>query len=778
MHLESERPGPSGFWQERTGWRQLKQLLFLEPLPGGARWTAAFGSLLLFAFVLQVLTGVLLALNYSPSTETAYPSVQYIQDEVPFGALVRALHHWGSSAMVVLLLVHLVQVFVWGAYKRPRELTWMVGVLLLVLTLGLAFTGYLLPWDQKAYWATRVGLGIASTTPGIGGDLRTLLQGGPEMGDQTLTRFFGLHGFVLPGLMVLLIVVHVYLFRVHGVTPSWWQSAEQLRAREEPFWPQQAFMDAVFALVFLVGLGLWAYLRPAPLGEPADPSRLYEARPEWYFMFLFQLLRYFEGPDEVVGTFVLPTLLFLVLFFWPFLDRILDWLWQRVLDGLTLLPARWGLLRRVVDWLRVPSRNPLRRPLAMALLVLGTTGLVGLTVFAIATDVRMREPEVAAVQAPAAVERPGPLQRADVARLYGDNCAACHGVDGTAGKVRLGMPSIPDFTSMAWQLSRTDVEITHRIQDGSAPLMPAYRDKLTTQQMLALAIYVRAFATSPGAVGLGPRPPEGKKKVAKGPAKKQVTAGMPPAQLYGDYCAACHDTDGRGGKLRPAMPDMPDFASAKWQRSRKDAELEHSILGGKGKFMVPMKDKGLGPADAEKLVAIVRDFGRPDAGKEKSLEKEGKEKEKALKKERKEKEKALKKERKEKETERLGVATVLYRQNCLVCHGADGRGLDMRAGMTTLPDFTSAMWQKGGNNPGLTASILDGKGTLMPPFRDRVTEDQARDLVAYVRAFGPEPPPPEPPPETDLERRFRELRDQWYEVQRQLRELSEPPRKQ
>ncbi len=218
---QDQPPSRSGFWESRTGWSLLKQVLFLEPLPGGSRWAAAFGSLLLFSFVLQVVTGVLLAMSYAPSVETAWPSVKYIQEEAALGGFIRAVHHWGSSAMVILLLAHLVQVFVWGAYKKPRELTWMVGVLLLACTLGLAFSGYLLPWDQKAYWATKVGLGIASTTPGIGDGLRTLLQGGPEMGNLTLTRFFAIHTFLLPGVVILLVVVHLYLFRRHGVTPPW-----------------------------------------------------------------------------------------------------------------------------------------------------------------------------------------------------------------------------------------------------------------------------------------------------------------------------------------------------------------------------------------------------------------------------------------------------------------------------------------------------------------------------------------------------------------------------
>jgi quinol-cytochrome oxidoreductase complex cytochrome b subunit/mono/diheme cytochrome c family protein len=758
MHTEQEQPSPPGFWEQRTGWRRLKQLLFLEPLPGGARWSAAFGSLLLFTFLLQVVTGILLAMNYAPSTEpvrasgdaveeevpTAWASVNYIQKEVPFGAFIRGLHHWGSSAMVILLLVHLVQVFVWGAYKKPRELTWMAGVLLLACVLGLAFTGYLLPWDQKAYWATKVGVGIASTTPLIGDGLRTLLQGGPEMGNLTLTRFFTFHGFVLPGLVTLLIVVHLYLFRLHGVTPSWWQSSEDLRATEEPFWPKQALKDGVLALVFLVGLGLWTCYRPAPLEAPADPAKPYEARPEWYFMFLFQLLRYFHGPYEIVGTFILPTLFFLVLFFWPFLDRS-------------------------------SQRDPRRRPVAIGLLGLGTAGLVGLTVFAIASDVRMTEPEqVAAKPAGPAAEPAGPIQRADVAKIYNDNCAACHGVDGTGKQIRAGMPTIPDFASLAWQMSQTDLEITHRIETGNEPLMPAYRSKLSQQQILGLAIYVRAFAITP----LAPAEPK--------PAPAQpapAAAQMPPAQLYRAYCLACHDADGRGQLVRKAMPDVPDLTDAKWQASRSDAELQQSILEGKGKFMLPMKGK-LSPADADQLVAYVRAFrgrkqeiqvvperpvvppspaqprivpgpkrpvaeNRPPRLFPPSVE----------------------------EALRTRAATELYRQYCLICHGADGRGAEMRAGMPTMPDFTSRAWQEGVSNPQLVVGILEGKGTLMPAFRGRVNDEQARDLTAYIRALGPVRAAPPEAAAGSFDQRFRELQEQWDELQRQLQELSKPPPK-
>jgi quinol-cytochrome oxidoreductase complex cytochrome b subunit/cytochrome c len=743
MHSPSEhppeQPARPGFWEQRTGWRALKQFLFLEPLPGGARWSAAFGSLLLFAFTLQVVTGILLATSYAPSVDTAYPSVQFIQTEVPLGALVRALHHWGSSAMVVLLLFHLVQVFVWGAYKTPRELTWMVGVLLLFVTLGLAFTGYLLPWDQKAYWATKVGLGIASTVPGVGDGLRTLLQGGPQMGNLTLTRFFTLHAFLLPGTLIPLVVVHLYLFRLHGVTPPWWSSPAQLRAREEPFWPGQAFKDGVLALAFLVGLGLWCFSHPAPLEGQADPAQPYEARPEWYFMFLFQLLRYFQGPYEVAGTFVLPLVFFLVLFFWPFLDRS-------------------------------PQRDPRRRPMAIGLLGAGTAGLVGLTVYALATDVRM-PPRLGEPEPVRATEPAGPIQRADVARLYNDRCLACHGVDGTGSLVRAAMPKVPDFTSLAWQLSKTDLDIIHQIREGTPPQMPAYRDQLGEQQQLALAVYVRAFSVGPEERPAGPPP------AAQPQPSPAVTAQMSPELIYQNYCLACHDGDGRGSTIRKAMPEVPDFADARWGASRTDADLKQSILEGKGKFMLPMKDK-LAPADAERMVGYIRAFqggkqvvqvepkppspppvppvnvpgpGKPAAEPAPSAPAA-------------------------EDAARMSAATGLFRQYCLVCHGTDGRGAALRPSMPTIPDFTSRSWQAGVSRPQLVVTILEGKGTLMPPFRGRVSDAQAQDLAAYVRAFGPERAAAREAStgDSDFEKRFRELESEWGELQKQLREMEKP----
>jgi len=309
---------------ERTGYRALLSHALDEPIPGGARFAYVFGSALLFTFAVQVVTGITLATVYSPSATDAWGSVYYIQNEMTLGWLVRGIHHFGSSAMIVLCVLHMTQVFMYGAYRKPRELNWIIGVIMLLLVLGFGLTGYLLPWDQKGYWATQVATSIMESTPG-GGVIQSILQGGAEYGNQTLTRFFALHVFVLPISLTLLIVGHVGLFRKHGVTVNPKVTDEELDKKGvQKFWPYQVFYDLVFSAVVLAIVISLVLAVGVSLEAPADPASGYEARPEWYFLFLFQLLKYFEGPMALIGTVVIPGLAFAFLFALPFLDRRLD----------------------------------------------------------------------------------------------------------------------------------------------------------------------------------------------------------------------------------------------------------------------------------------------------------------------------------------------------------------------------------------------------------------------------------------------------------------------
>jgi ubiquinol-cytochrome c reductase cytochrome b subunit len=315
-------PAIRDWLDERTSYRRVLHIALDEPLPGGASYAFVFGSVLVFLLILQIVTGTILALSYSASATDAWASVAYIQDQVTLGWFIRGLHSHGASAMVIVAGLHMLQTALYGAYKKPRELNWIVGVLMLGLLLAFALTGYLLPWDQTGYWATKVATGIAGSSPVIGPALQEVVQGGNEYGNLTLTRFFALHVLVLPGALVGLVAIHIVLFRKHGHTPHWWLKQDELVRRTRPFWPDQMFRDMVaMAVVFAVLVGLNLYTGGVHLNAPADPSSTFDARPEWYFRSLFQALKYFTGTMEQVVALGAPVVIGGVLLLLPFVDR-------------------------------------------------------------------------------------------------------------------------------------------------------------------------------------------------------------------------------------------------------------------------------------------------------------------------------------------------------------------------------------------------------------------------------------------------------------------------
>ena len=315
----------------RTGYRALAHDALYEHVPGGARWRYVWGSTLVFTFFVQLVTGLVLWAAYSPSAQTAWESVYYIQHEMAGGWLLRGVHHYTAHVMVVLLVLHLVQVVIDGAYRAPREINFWIGLVLMQLVLAMALTGYLLPWDEKGYWATKVATNMLALVPLVGEPLQRLVVGGSEYGHHTLTRFFALHAGVLPGLLIVFLVMHVALFRRHGLT-----AREPRRGPDATFWPDQVLRDAVACLavaivVMVLILRHYPSLNPAEplgaqlgagLGAPADPAENYSAaRPENYFLFLFQLLKYLEVFPPVVGAVIVPALVMLSLFLMPIVGR-------------------------------------------------------------------------------------------------------------------------------------------------------------------------------------------------------------------------------------------------------------------------------------------------------------------------------------------------------------------------------------------------------------------------------------------------------------------------
>jgi quinol-cytochrome oxidoreductase complex cytochrome b subunit len=207
----------SSWLDERFGWRGVWQAIFLRNIPK-VNWLFTLGSATLFIALNQAITGILLTIYYVPTPDHAYDSVQFITTEVTAGWLIRGLHHWGASAMVIVTVLHMLRVILHGAYKFPREATWFTGVFLLIIVIGFGFTGYLLPWDQKAFWATIVGTRIAEVTPFVGETLLRIMRGGPELSAVTLARFFGVHVWFLPAALLALVSVHLYLIIRIGIS--------------------------------------------------------------------------------------------------------------------------------------------------------------------------------------------------------------------------------------------------------------------------------------------------------------------------------------------------------------------------------------------------------------------------------------------------------------------------------------------------------------------------------------------------------------------------------
>ncbi len=289
------------------------------------RYAATYytGGITLFFFLLQVATGLLLLMYYRPTADAAFESVRLIISKVRFGWLVRNIHVWSANGMVGAVVLHLTATFFGRAYRKPRELTWISGVLLLGITLAFAFTGYLLPWNTLAYFATQVGTEIAGDVPFVGRALLVLLRGGEDITEATLSRFFGIHVAILPAMITLLLGLHLLLVQIHGMS-------RPIAARvsgSERFYPEFMLRDLLVWVLLLGGLAVVATFVPWPLGQKADPLAPAPAglRPEWYFLFMFQVLRMLparilglEGEMVGVTLFVLAGLAVLLI---PFLDR-------------------------------------------------------------------------------------------------------------------------------------------------------------------------------------------------------------------------------------------------------------------------------------------------------------------------------------------------------------------------------------------------------------------------------------------------------------------------
>lgn len=331
MAIESQQSKPGSVWlwlDERIGLAEIAKMARKKevPLHRHTFWYY-FGGMTLFLFTIQVVTGILLLLYYRPSAGEAFESIQFLMTEVEFGWLVRSIHSWSANLMILTMFIHLFSALLLHAYRRPRELTWLSGAGLLGLSLAFGFTGYLLPWNELAFFATRVGTEIPGVIPVIGPFLRRLLRGGDDVTGATLTRFYGIHVAVLPAIATLMIAVHLFMVQKHGMSRPPGEETTAVNKKAMPFFPNFLLRDLVGWLCALAVLAALAAYYPAELGKKADPFQPAPAgiKPEWYFMAMFQTLKLLPGhilgiEGELLGVLGFG-LVGVILIALPFLDR-------------------------------------------------------------------------------------------------------------------------------------------------------------------------------------------------------------------------------------------------------------------------------------------------------------------------------------------------------------------------------------------------------------------------------------------------------------------------
>ncbi len=487
--------------EDRTGAETALRTFLYEDIPASSGWHQVFGSVALFSFLVQAFTGILLAFNYSPSTGDAYNSIRYIMTEVTAGRLMRGLHHWGASVMIVVVVLHMVQVFIWGAYKKPREATWIAGCCLLLLTLAFGLTGYLLPWDNRAYWGTVVTTQIVGSAPFLGPYLTRLIGASGGVGVLTFSRFYAMHVLLLPPITMLLAGIHIYLVRKHGV-----MAAPDDARPHKKFFPEQAFKDTIAVFVVFTILFLMAALVRIPMERIADPTdTTYIPRPEWYFLFLFQTLKFFEGPLEVVGAVVLPNLAILLLFLVPFIDR--------------------GRVVRVA-----------KRTAAIAIVAFAALGWAGLTAAAVATTPKQAEGSATAeLNEPGAWQELPPADLAAIGFFRAANCTSCH----PAGKQAAG----PDLARI--QIRQT---VPWMIAHFKQPAPGVAPPSLTDAQLNSLAVFFSKLNE--------------KSAEALTSAPEFAVEG---AMIYQKFqCGACHQVNGVGQRLGPPLNGVGTHRTREW----------------------------------------------------------------------------------------------------------------------------------------------------------------------------------------------------------------------
>lgn len=599
----------------RAGVDKLLKESLDEPIPGGARLAYVFGSGLLFIFISQIITGICLALYYVPSAETAHTSVAYITKQVAAGAFLRSLHYYGSSAMIIVLALHFLQTFLYGSFKGRRELLWMSGAVLSCLVLAMGFTGYLLPWDQKAYFATAVGTNIVGQIPLFGNWLTRLLRGGDTIGTLTLSRFYVAHVFLIPAAIFAFIATHIFLFRKAGAAGPINENPIHPKLAPEGFYPRQVLMDMALALLLMVALGFLSYFHPTGLGPIANPADTqFLPRPEWYYLPMFEWLKYWEGPRVVFAVVVIPGLLATLFFLMPFLDRRLERRpWRRPIPVLAVAFVMLGIV-----YFGAKSEWDDRHDAAVSA-QLSTQDQQERAYTAAPFEPYIESPGGTGPMAlPTGPVNPLVAQGKGIFEAHG--CAGCHGAAGT------GTSAAPSLVSVTTKFPQPQlIALLHnpnaKMRAGHMPAVD-----ISAGDMSHLLAYLGVLGTSAANVqsasGVSAEPSSGGNEAASNTIAK--SAATPPSeggastkmsasvaagqQLFQERaCFACHGQAGVGGRA-PALAPLIENVS--------DAQVEQLLQSPNAKMKAGAMPPVAGtPEELGSIVAYLRTLEAPQPGK-------------------------------------------------------------------------------------------------------------------------------------------------------------------
>jgi len=457
------------WFERRLGLGEFAAESALHPVPAkAASWWYVFGSAATVLLVMQVMTGILLALVYAPTAGHAWTSLQFLNHNVTLGWFLRAMHGWGSDFMIAIVLIHMMQVFLFGAYKFPRELTWMVGVVLLLLTLGMAFTGQIMRFDQDAYWGLGIGASIMSRIPGIGAPLVHIMLGGPVIGGPTLSRFFALHVFVIPGILLAAVGVHVWMVLKLGINDypmpgrivrksTYDREYHDLIAKDGiPFVPDGVWKDAVFAAIIMLSVMLCSlYFGPfGPTGAP-DPTIIQTApKPDFFFLWIYAVLAFLPPELETPLLLIAPPI---------------------IIGVMLLLPLFAG----------EGEKHWRKRPVAVLMLLVIAVTLGAFEKLALYTPWSPVMDAWSGAELPARyLHELAPIERQGAIVFQNKQCRNCHAVAGQGGQRG------PSLDAVATRM--TEDQMVRQVLQGGGN-MPAYGNTLSPDETTALVDFLKTL---------------------------------------------------------------------------------------------------------------------------------------------------------------------------------------------------------------------------------------------------------------------------------------------